>query len=83
MKTIPLETNEADVSKFVQLANDEDVVFTTNGRPTAMLIGIEPEDDEFDQQLENDPRFAVCIAAARDRIRQGLGVKLEDIVFDD
>ncbi len=41
------------------------------------------EDDEFDRQLENDPRFAVCIAAARERIRQGQGVKLEDIVFDD
>lgn len=83
MKTIPLETNEADVSKFVQLASDEDIVFTTNGRPTAMLIGIELEDDEFDRQLEGDPRFAVVIAAARERIRQGQGVRLEDIAFDD
>jgi len=45
--------------------------------------GIEPEDVEFDRQLEGDPRFAVVIAAARERIRQGQGVRLEDIVFDD
>ena len=83
MKTIPLEKNDADVSKFVLLASDEDVVFTTNGRPTAILIGVESEDDEFDRQLENDPRFAECIAAARERIRLGQGVRLEDIVFDD
>ena len=83
MKTIPLETNDADVSKFVLLASDEDVVFTTNGRPTAILIGVEPEDDEFDRQLENDPRFAECIVAARERIRLGKGVRLEEIVFDD
>ena len=83
MKTIPLETNDANVSKFVLLASDEDVVFTSNGKPTAILMGVEPEEDDVDRQLENDPRFAECIAAARERIRLGQGVRLEDIVFDD
>lgn len=44
-----------------------------------ILIGFKSEDDWFDYRLENDPRFAKPIAAARSSQRAGKGVRLEDI----
>lgn len=37
------------------------------------------EDDWFDYQLENDPRFLQRIEQARESLRRGKGVKLEDL----
>jgi hypothetical protein len=39
----------------------------------------ESEDDRFEYQLENDPRFLERIERARDSLRNGRGVKLEDV----
>lgn len=43
-----------------------------------MLIGFETEDDWFDYRLENDPRFLKRIEDARESLKRGRGVKLED-----
>ncbi len=44
-----------------------------------VLIGFESEDDWFDYRLENDPRFLQRIERARQSLRAGRGVKLEDV----
>ena len=44
-----------------------------------MLIGFKTEDDWFDYRLENDPRFLDRIQRARDSLRAGRGVRLEDV----
>jgi len=44
-----------------------------------VLIGFETEDDWFDYKLENDPRFLERVNQARQSLRAGRGVKLEDI----
>jgi hypothetical protein len=51
------------------------------GLPTPALPKreFEPGDDELDHQLENDPRFLRRIEEARQQVREGLGVRLEDI----
>jgi hypothetical protein len=51
----------------------------TAGRPAGVLIGFEGEDDWFDYQLENDPAFLRRIRDARERLRAGEGVRLEDL----
>jgi len=43
------------------------------------LIGFESEEDWFDYRLENDPRFLRRIEQARNSLRAGRGVKLEDL----
>ena len=43
------------------------------------MIGFKSEDDWFDYRLENDPRFLRRIAAARQSLRAGRGVKLENV----
>ena len=36
-------------------------------------------DRQFDERLQNDPRFLRRIAQARESIRAGRGVRLEDV----
>jgi len=44
-----------------------------------VLIGFESEDDWFDYRLENDPRFLERVEQARNSLRAGQGIKLEDV----
>jgi hypothetical protein len=40
----------------------------------------EDEDDDSDAQLESDPRYLARIEQARQELREGRGVRLEDIL---
>jgi len=44
-----------------------------------VLIGFQSDDDWFDYRLENDPRFLQRIERARQNLRAGRGVKIEDV----
>jgi hypothetical protein len=47
--------------------------------PAGLLIGFASEEDRFDYRLATDPRFERNIEAARESLRAGRGIKLEDI----
>ncbi len=68
-----------DLSKYLRLAAQEEIVITRHGRPAGVLIGFASEDDWFDYRLEHHPEFLRRIAEARGALRQGLGVRLEDL----
>jgi prevent-host-death family protein len=80
MKKIPLSTVKDDLSKYLRLAEREGIVITRHGKPAGVLIGFAGEEDWFDFCLENDPRFLKRIAEARESLRKGRGVRLEDAV---
>ncbi len=63
----------------LRLAEREEVVITRHGRPAGVLVGFGTEDDWFDCQLENDPRFLARIEKARHSLAQGKSTKLEDL----
>ncbi len=79
MKKVALSEVKHDLSRFLRLAEKEEVVITRHGKPAGVLIGFKSEDAWFDYRLENDPRFLRRIEAARQSLRAGRGVKLEDI----
>jgi prevent-host-death family protein len=79
MKKVALSEVKDDLSRFLRLAEKEEVLITRHGKPAGVLIGFESEDDWFDYRLENDPRFLARVDAARNSLRAGRGVKLEDI----
>jgi prevent-host-death family protein len=79
MKQIALADVKNDLSRYLRLAEKEQIVITRHGKPAGVLIGFESEDDWFDYQLENDPRFLERIEAARRSLKSGRGVKLEDV----
>jgi prevent-host-death family protein len=79
MKKAALSDVKDDLSKFLRLAEKEEVIITRHGKPAGVLIGFESEDDWFDYRLENDPRFLRRIQAARRSLREGHGVRLEEV----
>src|SRR4030095_270984 len=79
MRRVPLSEVKDDLSKYLRLAENEEIVITKHGKPAGILVGFASEDDWFDYKLEHDPRFLERIAKARENLRAGKGVKLEDI----
>lgn len=79
MKKAALSEVKDDLSKYLRIAEKEEVVITRHGKPAGVLIGFESDDAWFDYRLENDPRFLQRIESARKSLRAGRGVRLEDI----
>jgi prevent-host-death family protein len=79
MKKVALSEVKDDLSKYLRIAEKDEVVITRHGKPAGILIGFESEDDWFDYRLENDPRFLRRIESARQSLRSGRGVQLEEI----
>ena len=79
MKTVALNEVKDDLSKYLRLAEGEEVIITRHGKPAGVLIGFADEEDWFDYRLEHDPRFLQRIEQARKSLRAGRGVKLEDV----
>jgi prevent-host-death family protein len=79
LKQVPLSKLRGDLSHLLREAEKGEIVITRRGRPAGVLIGFASEDDWFEYQFENDPRFLRGVARARASLRAGLGVKLEDI----
>ncbi|MCK7471505.1 MAG: type II toxin-antitoxin system Phd/YefM family antitoxin [Desulfomicrobium escambiense] len=64
MKKAALSEVKDELSKFLRMAEQEDVVITRHGKNSAgVLIGLEDEEDWFEDRLENDPRFLKRIGA--------------------
>lgn len=79
MKAIALSDVKDDLSRYLHLAEDREIVITRHGKPAGLLIGFKSEDDWFDYRLEHDPRFLQRIRAARENLRAGRGTKFEDV----
>jgi prevent-host-death family protein len=79
MRQVPLSQIKDDLSRFLREAGKQEIVITRHGKPAGVLIGFESEDDWFDYRLENDPRLLRRIEAARKSLREGRGIKLEDV----
>src|SRR5436190_24109419 len=68
-----------DLSRFLRLAESEEILITRHGKPAGVLIGFESEDDWLDYRLEHHPEFLRRVAAAREALRSSRGVRLEDL----
>jgi len=79
MKKVALSEVKDELSKYLRLAEKEEVVITRHGRPAGILIGFKSEDEWFEYRLRHDPRFLRRIEAARQSLREGKGVALEDL----
>jgi prevent-host-death family protein len=80
MKRVALSEVKDDLSKYLRMAEQQDIVITRHGQPAGVLIGIADSDAWFEYCLENDPRSLQRVAAARENLRKGRGVPLEEIV---
>ena len=79
MKEVALSEVKDDLSKYLRLAETEEIVITRHGKPAGILVGFASEDDWFEYRLEHDPRFLRRIECARQSLREGKGVRIEDL----
>ena len=76
---VPLSEVKDDLSHLLREAAKQDIIITRHGKPAGVLIGFASEDDWFEYRLENDPRFLRRVESARKSLREGRGVRLEDV----
>lgn len=78
MKKAALSKVKDELSKYLRLAEQEEILITRHGKPAGILIGFESEEAWFDWRLENDPRFLRRVEESRRSLGAGRGVRLED-----
>lgn len=79
MRQVALAEVKDDLSRFLRLAESEEIVITRHGKPAAILIGFGSEEDWFDYRLEHHPEFLRRLAESRESLRSGGGVRLEEL----
>jgi prevent-host-death family protein len=79
MKRAKLSEVKDRFSEYLRMAEDEEIIVTRHGKPAGLLVGFATEDDWIDYRLEHDPRFVRRIAEARESLREGKGVRIEDL----
>jgi prevent-host-death family protein len=79
VKEVPLSEIKDDLSRYLREAETQEIVITRHGKPAGVLIGFGSEEDWFEYRLENDPRFLRRVEQARNNLRAGRGIRLEDL----
>lgn len=79
MKEISLAEVQDHLSEYIHVAEEEEILITRDGKPAGVLIGLASDDDLFEYELVNNPRFLRRIENARKDLRAGRGVRLEDL----
>ena len=79
MKIAPLAEVKDRFSAYIEECRESPIIVTRNGRPVAMIIAIEDEDDLDALLLAHNPRFVQLLDEARQRVRVTGGVSLAEM----
>jgi len=78
--TAPLSKVRDSFSEFIKKASKEEVVVTVHGRPAAVIIGFEDNEDWLEHRLLKDKKFLTRIAKSRQQYQEGRYKPLEEIL---
>ncbi len=79
MIQVPLNKVKDDLSRYLRMAENEDVIITHHGVPAGILIGFEDPEAWWEELLVRDPRFRERVAQARNSLREGRGITIEQL----
>jgi prevent-host-death family protein len=79
MKQVSMDEVKNDLSGYLQIAERESVIITRDGQPVGILIGLEDTEDWWEELMLRDPRFEVEIAQARQSLKEGKGISIEEM----
>ncbi len=79
MKIAPLAEVKDRFSAYIEESRESPVVVTRNGRPVAMIVAIEDEDDLDAMLLAHNPRFVQLLEEARQRVKVSGGISLAEM----
>ncbi len=75
---MPVSQAKVNLSAFIKKAGKDEVVVTVHGRPAAVIIGFEDEDDWLEYRLLQDERFLGRVAESRRQYKEGKFKTLDD-----
>lgn len=78
MKVASVADVKARFSEFLKESKRGPVVVTRNGKPTAVLLSVEDEEEIERLTLAYSPKFQKMLSLARQQIRAGSGIRHED-----
>ncbi len=58
-------------SRIIKKAGKQEVVVTVHGRPAAVIVGFEDEDDWLEYRLLRDEKFLARISESRQQYKEG------------
>jgi prevent-host-death family protein len=74
MKIASLAEVKSQFSAFVKASADGPVVVTKNGRPVAVLVGVQDEDEVERLLMGYSPRLREILDSSRKQINEGKGI---------
>ncbi len=83
MKQVAFAKLRDHLSRYLSEAGEEQIVITRHGKPAGVLTGFATEDDWFDFQIENDPRFLRKIEESRAGVHAGGGIPWKRVKQED
>jgi len=78
VKIASVATVKANLSAYIEASEDQLVVITKNGKPVAVLLPIEDDDELERLALAYSRRFQAILSEAREQIRAGGGIPHDD-----
>ena len=79
MIKVPLSKVKDNFSEFIKKAGKEEVIVTIHGRPAAVIVGFEDEDEWLEYRLLKDDKFLARIAESRRQYKEGKYKTLEEL----
>jgi prevent-host-death family protein len=76
---VPLSKAKVNLSEFIKKAGKDEVVVTVRGRPAAVIIGFEDEDEWLEYRLLQDERFLGRISQSRQQYEKGNYKTLDEV----
>lgn len=71
MIQVPLNQVKDELSRYLRLAEQEDIIISRHGVPADVLIGFEDPAAWWEELLLRDPRFRDRLTQARGSLREG------------
>ena len=79
MIKVPLSKVKDNFSEIIKKAGKEEVIVTIHGRPAAVIIGFEDEDDWLEYRLLNDEKFLARVSQSRQQYKEGKYKTLQEL----
>src|SRR5260370_20595805 len=78
MKIASVAEIKSQFSAFLKASEAGPIVVTRNGRPVAVIVGVQDEDEIERLLMAYSPRLQAILAASRKQIREGDGLSHEE-----
>jgi prevent-host-death family protein len=78
MKIASVADVKAKLSSYIKASETGPIVVTKNGKPVALLLAVQDEDEIERMVLAYSPKFQSVVQTAEKQIRAGKGIRHED-----